>query len=226
MAGAALSVEAGRLHRGDLPAMTLASALLVVLTAAQLWPIGWMEVFGFVSGGVCVWLIVREHPWTWPVGMLNNLVFFAMFWDARLYADMSLQALYFTLAAYGWWQWLHGGGDGGVLEVSRTGRGEWIALGSVVPVATLGLHWLLVAASDAAPWADAFTTALCLAAQYLLTRKRIENWAFWIAADAVYVPMYLSRDLPLTALLYAVLLAMCLVGWRTWLRSAPTGVPA
>ena len=203
--------------------MASVSLLLIALTATRRWSIGWTEVLGFVTGGICVWLIVREHPWTWPVGMLNNAVFFVLFLDARLYADMSLQVLYFGLAIGGWYLWLHGGGDGGTLAISRTTRPEWLALIGGLPLGTLALQRLLVATGDAAPWADAATTALCLAGQYLLTRKRIENWAFWIAADAIYVPMYLSRQLPLTALLYAGLLAMCVIGWRSWHRAHRAG---
>ena len=86
-----------------------------------------------------------------------------------------------------------------------------------------------MAVNGAAPWGDAVTTALSLAAQYLMCRKRVENWYFWIAADVIYVPLYLDRDLPLTAALYAVFLLMCLAGLRAWLaawRSRRAGVPA
>ena len=82
---------------------------------------------------------------------------------------------------------------------------------------------VLLWVNDAAPLWDAMTTVLSLAAQYLLCRKRFENWWFWIAADVIYIPLYVNRQLPLTAVLYAVFLAMCLVGVREWSRSLKQG---
>jgi nicotinamide mononucleotide transporter len=87
-----------------------------------------------------------------------------------------------------------------------------------IPSGTWILREILLAVNGAAPLWDAVTTVLSLAAQYLLCRKRLENWIFWIAADIVYVPLYLSRALPLTAVLYGVFLLMCVVGVRDWWR--------
>ena len=98
-----------------------------------------------------------------------------------------------------------------------------LVLAAAIPIGTWGLREILLAVNGAAPFWDSLTTVLSLAAQYLLCRKRFENWFFWIAADVVYVPLYLSRHLPLTAVLYAVFLAMCLVGVREWHRSMRKG---
>jgi nicotinamide mononucleotide transporter len=95
-----------------------------------------------------------------------------------------------------------------------------------IPLCTWGLREILIAVNGAAPFWDSLTTVLSLAAQYLLCRKRFENWFFWIAADVIYIPLYLSRHLPLTAVLYAVFLAMCLIGVREWNRSLRKGAVA
>ena len=92
-------------------------------------------------------------------------------------------------------------------------------MAAAIPVGTWALREILLAVNGAAPFWDAATTVLSLAAQYLLGRKRVENWLLWIAADLIYIPLYLSRALPLTAVLYAAFLAMCLIGWRDWRRS-------
>jgi nicotinamide mononucleotide transporter len=176
-----------------------------------------------VTGGICVWLVVREHLWNWPVGLANNVFFFVLFLRGRLYADMGLQVVYFGLGIYGWLNWLFGGENRTVLKVSRTTRIEWLVLVGAVPLGTWGLREILVAVNGAAPFWDSLTTVLSLAAQYLLCRKRLENWLFWIAADLVYIPLYLSRHLPLTAVLYTVFLGMCLVGGREWRRSLREG---
>jgi len=199
------------------------SALVLLLSYRAWWPIGIAEAWGFVTGGVCVWLVVREHLWNWPVGLANNIFFFVLFLQGRLFADMSLQIVYFGLGIYGWLNWILGGENRTTLKISRTTRAEWVALTTAIPLATWGLREILLAVNGAAPFWDSLTTVLSLAAQYLLCRKRFENWFFWIAADVIYVPLYLSRQLPLTAVLYAVFLAMCLVGVREWKRSMRKG---
>lgn len=154
---------------------------------------------------------------TWPIGLANNVLFFVLFYEARLFADMALQAVYFALGCYGWWVWI-AGREGSDSKPSRTTRREWIVLTVALPAITLGLRAVLIRSGGAAPFFDALTTALSLAAQLLLARKRVENWALWIATDLIYVPLYLSRGLVLTALLYGVFLAMCIAGWRDWRR--------
>jgi nicotinamide mononucleotide transporter len=176
------------------------------------------EVIGFVSGGICVWLAVRQHHWNWPIGLLNNLVFFVLFWDRRLYGDMGLQVVFFILGVYGWWNWLRRGPDQTRLKPVRTSPLEMLFVLLFIVGFTFGLRELLVQLQGAAPFWDALTTAISLGAQYLLCRKRLENWYLWIIADAIYVPLYLSRELPLTAILYGVFLLMCIVGSITWRR--------
>lgn len=183
----------------------------------DLFDTSWTEILGFLSGGACVWLAVRRHVLTWPVGLANNALFFALFYEARLYADMALQTVYFGLGCYGWWIWI-GKRDGSGPAITRARRAEWIVLLATLPAMTVGLRAILVASGGAAPFLDALTTALSLAAQLLLARKRLENWALWILTDLIYVPLYLSRGLVLTAVLYAIFLAMCVVGWRDWRR--------
>jgi nicotinamide mononucleotide transporter len=197
--------------------MAIGSAALLLATGMRWWPLSMTEALGFATGGTCVWLCVREHIWNWPLGLANNVVFFALFWHSRLFADMGLQTVYFAFGVYGWWNWLHGSQKHGALEITRTPLHEALALAALTPLVTWGLWALLVSAHDAAPFLDALTTVLSLVAQYLLCRKRLENWVVWIVVDAIYVPLYLSRNLHLTALLYAAFLVMCIYGLRAWL---------
>jgi nicotinamide mononucleotide transporter len=199
--------------------MAAISVLILVASYRGWWSIGVAEAWGAVTGGVCVWLIVREHTWNWPIGLANNVVFFVLFLRSRLFADMGLQVVFFGLGVYGWLNWLFGGEQRSSLQISRTTRTEWMSLLVGIPLATWGLREILVAVQGASPFWDSLTTVLSLSAQYLLCRKRFENWFFWIAADIIYIPLYLSRDLPLTAMLYAVFLVMCLIGVNQWNRS-------
>lgn len=198
------------------------SAALIVCSWQKWLPIDLTEAFGFATGAICVWLVTRGNIWNWPIGLANNIFFGILFWRAGLFADFGLQGVYFALGIWGWWQWLRGGPDHGALKVTRTTHCEWIRLLIGIPAATFGLRELLIVVNGAAPFWDALTTILCLAAQYLLCRKRFENWWFWIAADLIYVPLYLNRNLPLTAVLYAAFIVLCLIGLRRWKQELST----
>ena len=199
--------------------LPIVGVLVVIASYLKWWPISVIEAWGFATGGTCVWLVVREHLWNWPIGLANNVVFFVLFFQSRLYADMGLQVIYFGLGAYGWLNWTYGGEKRTALTISRTTRTEWLAILVAIPLGTWGLREILLTVSGAAPFWDSLTTVLSLAAQYLLCRKRLENWYLWIATDVVYVPLYFSRQLPLTAVLYAVFLFMCTIGLKEWTRS-------
>jgi len=196
--------------------MLVISAVMLGLSWFSIWSLGMTDTLGFVTGGVCVWLVVREHVANWPIGLANNLVFFVLFLQARIYADMTLQIVYFGLGVFGWWEWLRGGPNRQALTISLSRWGEWIGLTVFIPLAIWSMYLVLIHVNDAVPFWDSLTTVLSLAAQFLLCLKRLENWFFWIAADLIYVPMYLSRSLPLTAVLYGIFLIMCLFGLFQW----------
>ena len=202
-------------------AVVLASLLLVVAAAVDLLPASLLEAAGFATGAVSVWLVVRESTWTWPVGIANNVVFVVLFFEARLFADMALQFVYVALSLLGWWYWLHGGEGGRRRRVGRVGAAEAAVLGALTAAATLALTLYLRAIGDSAPFLDALTTCLSLAATYLMARKLIDNWFVWIAADVVYIPLYVWKSLPLTAILYTVFLVMCVRGVFAWRASIP-----
>ena len=176
----------------------------------------WVEVAGFVTGGVSVWLYARENVWAWPVGLANSACWLVLFWASRLYLDAGLQLVYVGLGVWGWYWWLRGGEQPGELRVARTRRWEALLLAAIGVVGTAGLWWAMTAVSDALPLPDAATTVVSLIAQYMLTRKLIGNWWCWIAVDAAYVVMYTSQHLYLTAVLQPVFIAICVMGLRRW----------
>ncbi|MFG3198524.1 nicotinamide riboside transporter PnuC [Streptomyces sp. NPDC048208] len=187
--------------------------------------VAWSELLGFATGAVCVWLCVRASVWNFPVGIANNLFFLVLFWSARLYADAWLQVVYLVLAAYGWLTWLRGGDRRSRRRMGHASRSTLCVLLALLVPVTWGLTVLLTRAHDSAPFWDALTTALSLAAQWLLNAKQIENWYFWIAADLVYIPLYFAKGLDLTGIVYMLFLAMCLVGWRSWRRELAAAPP-
>ena len=187
------------------------------------WTMTWTEVAGFVTGALCVWLVVRQNVWTFPVGIANNVFFIVLFVQAGLYADAGLQVVYIGLGALGWYWWLHGGPERTRLAVRRTPRAMWPALALGLVATTLLLTWLLTTYTDSTvAAADALTTAMSLTAQLMLNRKWIGSWWVWIAVDVLYVGLYAYKGLHLTALLYLLFIGLCvrgLVEWRAAMRS-------
>ncbi|MCX6545688.1 MAG: nicotinamide riboside transporter PnuC [Acidobacteria bacterium] len=181
---------------------------------------GPFEIVGVVTGILGVWLTTRQKIWCWPVGLVSVIAFIVVFFEAKLYAAMGLQVVYVVLASYGWYAWLHGGTDHGELRVSR------ISNRILVPLTALGLAstallgvWLQRRTDEALPFLDAFTTSFSLVAQWMQTRKHLENWSLWVVVDLIYISMSLTQGLRLTAGLYAVYVVLALLGYRDWRRS-------
>jgi len=151
---------------------------------------------------------------------VNVVLYAIVFYEAKLYADMGLQVVYAALSVYGWYAWIRGGTGGGALEVSKSPRRELLI--SIVAAAAFAviLGTLLRRATDAAlPYIDSTLTSFSLAAQWLMTRKLLENWVIWASVDVVYVGMFYFKALYLTSALYAVFLVLALLGYREWKRA-------
>jgi nicotinamide mononucleotide transporter len=177
----------------------------------------WSEALGFLTGAICVWLCVKENIWNWPTGIANNIFYVIVFLHTGLYGDAGLQFVYIAIAIYGWWNWLHGGAERSELRVRRASAGALIGYAALTGVATAALFSLLHRYTNSTvPLSDAVTTALSLTAQYMMTRKILENWWFWITADVIYIVLYVYKGLLLTAVLYAIFLAMCIAGIKRW----------
>lgn len=184
-----------------------------------------LELIAVAFGLATVYLAARESVWNWPTGMVNVGLYTIIFYQAKLYADMGLQVVYFALAVYGWYEWLHGGAQRGPLHVTRAPRRLLLALAAAAVAFATGLSLLLGRYTDAAvPAADSALTTASLVAQFLMTRKYLENWPLWVAADVAYVALFISRGLYLTAAQYLVFTFLALYAWREWHRSWKAGV--
>ncbi len=179
-----------------------------------------LEMVAAAFGIVSVWLSTREHIASWPTALVNVALYFVVFQRARLYADMGLQAIYFALSLYGWYEWKYGGAGRTELPVSRTSRREALVLVPLGLVGSAALGAILMRTTDAAlPWLDSALAVTSLLAQWMMTRKLLENWLVWIVADVAYVAMFLSKALYVTAGLYFVFLLLAIKGWIDWRRS-------
>lgn len=179
-----------------------------------------LEFIAVVVTLIAVYLTTRQIIWCWPLGLISVNLYAAVFFHAKLYADMGLQALYFGLAVYGWWAWLHGGEDHGKLQVTLASRRMKTALVVVGVVSGVVLGQTLNRFTDASlPFMDSILTSFSLVAQWMQTRKNLEAWLVWLAVDVFYVGMFLYKGLYPTAGLYAVFLYLALLGYMEWKRS-------
>jgi nicotinamide mononucleotide transporter len=179
-----------------------------------------LEALAALFGVVSVYLSVRQNIWSWPTAIVNVALYTVVFYQSRLYADMGLQVIYVVLSFYGWYQWLYGGKNRTELQVSRTPRRVAFLL-IVIGVAAAGsLGSLLHRTTNAAlPYLDSATTATSLVAQWMMTRKLLENWLVWVAVDVVYIGMFIYKSLYITAGLYLVFLILSATGYFRWRRS-------
>lgn len=179
-----------------------------------------LEWIAAIAGAVSVYLSARENIWNWPTAIVNLGLYIIVFQRTGLYSDMGLQVVFLLLSIYGWYQWLYGGTNRTELTVSRASARDWLIALSIAAV-----FWIILARNTARlpgvalPYLDSGLATISLVAQWMMTRKMLENWVLWIIVDVVYVPMYVYKHLPVTAVLYAVFLALAVLGLRSWWRS-------
>ena len=179
-----------------------------------------LEIIAVVVTLAAVYLTVRQIIWCWPLGMVSVVLYAAVFYQSKLYADMGLQVLYFALAVYGWWAWLHGSEDHGRLAVSRTSLAMFGSLALIGTLAAIVMGQTLYRLTDASlPFMDSALTSFSIVAQWMQTRKKLEAWLIWLAVDVFYVGMFLYKGLYPTAGLYALFLYLAFMGFVEWRRS-------
>ncbi|WP_235835170.1 nicotinamide riboside transporter PnuC [Piscinibacter terrae] len=193
-------------------------------SAFTLWGSGitWLEIVAFVLAVAMVVLNIRVNAWAWPLAIVSSLLYFALFWNSKLYGDASLQIFFAAVAGWGWWQWLRGTtAEGDALTVRTLGpNGRWLALLALALAYPATALFLQHYTDTDVAWGDAFPTAASVVGQWLLGRKFVENWPTWVVVNVVSVGLFAYKGLWLTVVLYALFIAMSFVGWRQWRQMA------
>jgi nicotinamide mononucleotide transporter len=180
-----------------------------------------IELAAVLLGLANVGLLVRRSIWNYPFGLAMVSLYAAIFWQARLYSEAGLQVFFFVVQIYGWVLWARHGGQQGPVGVSWMNGRERAGWGAVTAALSLSLGWFMHRFTNAAmPFADSAIAGASIAAQFLLSFRRIENWVLWIVIDAASIALYINRDLLLTAGLYVVLLGLSVLGLREWIAAA------
>ena len=179
-----------------------------------------LEVLAVVLAIAYLMLAIRQNIWCWPCAAVSTACYVYLFIDARLYMESLLNVFYLAMAFYGWYSWARPGGRDSTLPVTRYPlRAHVIAI--LVIGALAGLFgYLLATYSDAAyPYIDSMTTWAAIWTTFLVARKVLENWWYWLVIDTVSIFLYWDRGLQLTALLFALYVVMIPFGLLSWTRS-------
>ena len=194
-----------------------------------------LEIAANVLMTVSIVLAGRNNIHSWWIGIVGCVLFAVLFYQVNLYADVLLQLFFIVTCVIGWLQWLQWrrGAGGQPLPITRTG---WRSLAWIVPAgfAAVFIYGMLLHrfTNAYAPFIDSAVLVFSIIAQFLLMSRRIETWGFWLLVNTVAVPLYYSRGLHLTAVLYAAYWINALVSWYWWgvqarrAAAAPLPVPA
>ena len=196
------------------------------------YPMSYLEFFGTAAGAIAVWLSAKGNIWSWPIGIVNVILLFFLFFQVQLYPDMFLQLFFFITNLIGWWRWANprsGEEDKRKeLKISRMPMRQLLLFTFAGIASTLifgrmasRLHiWLpdIFNRPSAFPYIDSLVTILSIMATFLMIQKKVECWAVWIAIDAVATGMYFVKEIKLVSLEYLVFCFIAAFGLWNWAR--------
>ncbi len=180
----------------------------------------WLEIAGVVTTILGIWLTTRRLLICWPITLISDVIYLVVFYRARLLSDALLQIFFLAFTLYGWWYWQRGVREEGEVRVVRLGGQAMLGGLAAGAVGSVVLGELAKQVHAALPYLDATLASYSLVASWWAARKHIANWWLWIAVDLVYIGEYIYKDLRLTALLYAGLVALAVLGVRDWRRAS------
>jgi nicotinamide mononucleotide transporter len=175
-----------------------------------------LEVINFILSVAGVWLTAKEKIINWPIGIAASLLSIYIFYTSSLFGDASLNVFYVIIGFYGWYEWMHGGDKKEALKISKSGKRTLFLLLIITIPSCAFLGKVLSYTNSNVPYWDGITTALSLAATWMMARKLIENWLVWIFTDLLYVGLYLIKHLYLFSLLYFIFTALAVYGYYQW----------
>ena len=169
-------------------------------------------------------LAARRHVACWPVGIIGVILAFFVYVQARLYSDATLQVVYLGLSIYGWIQWQKTNGDAHV-RVHVMDRGLHLRVIASGVLLGLGLGWFWSIFQAALPFVDGLTTSFSILTTWLVARKYLENWLYWIAIDIVCIGVYIDRRIDAFVYLFVLYTILSVWGWRTWRKERADCMP-
>jgi nicotinamide mononucleotide transporter len=198
----------------------VASLLLLLIPFQRLMPIelSLLETVAVITYAWSVWLLAKNNPLGWWIGLVGTALYGVVFYQAKLYAEVGLQGFYWITSLQAIYIWLRGGQDHREKPVGHISKKGLILTVVLAIISVFALRSFLIAIRGAAPFWDALTTVMSLVAHLYLMGRLVESWYLWISVDIIYVPLYASRNLYLTSVLYAIFGLMAWSGLRNFQR--------
>lgn len=180
-----------------------------------------LEAVSVLLGIAYLVLAIRESLWCWPAAFVSSVLTMAVVFEARLYSEVALNAYYAAVAVYGWYQWHYGGRRSGAAELPIS---VWplkmhaFAIGGSLALSAV-IGWFMSRHTAAAfPYLDAFVTVSSVVTTYMVARKVLENWLYWLVVDSLALYLYWQRELYLYVGLFALYLVLVVIGLARWHR--------
>lgn len=175
-----------------------------------------VEIIAVVFSLICTWLAVKKHILNWPMGIIAVAAYMILFYREKLYADMLLQVIFMIQGFYGWYNWIYKkeAKDLNVGMLSLTSK--IIYLFVIILFSTIWCYFLINYTNASSPIVDSFVSTTSLVANWLMARKKIENWILWILADAIYIALFWYKELYLSSFIYLVFLILAFKGYKDW----------
>jgi nicotinamide mononucleotide transporter len=186
----------------------------------------WLEYIAVFSGIASVWYSRKEHILVYPVGLVNTIIYIYLSFKFHLPGEASVNFYYTVMSIYGWYMWLKKDQQQeAVLHISWSDKQMWIYQLLFFAFFYTAIYFSLVFLKDnffegAIPWADAFASATAFTGMWLMTRKKVESWYWWIATDFASIPLYFVKGLVFTSVYYFILLVFAFWGLAEWKKRA------
>lgn len=176
-----------------------------------------LEVFATIFGLLSVWFSLKENILVFPTGIVNTSIYVYILFYAGLFGDMSINMYYFAMSIYGWYYWSKKTDNNSHVQIRySTNKEKKQSLILLVISYAVILYILKKYTSSTVPYIDSLTTAIFFVGMWLMAKKIIDNWVYWIIADIITIPLYIYKGLTITAFQYAVFTAFAIAGYITW----------
>ena len=185
-----------------------------------------LEIIAVIFGFLSVWYSKQENILVYPTGIISTVIFVYLLWQWQLLGDMMINIYYSSMSIYGWYVWTRKREDDSYIPITRTTSKEnlWSVL---IFVLTAGFTVTVYSAFDKwdswTAYVDTLTTGIFFVGMWLMARKKLENWTYWIIGDVISVPLYFYKGLTFTSLQYLLFTIIAIYGYRTWKRSLSSG---
>ena len=181
-----------------------------------------LEAVAVLLGLLSVWFAKRDHIAVYPSGMLSTGIFVYILFQANLLGDMLINAYFFVMSIYGWYFWIQKEGNQVLNPIAKMNSKEFkwaivLFFGAVLFV--IGIYLFFDKWTDWTAPVDTFTTALFFVGMWLMARRKIEHWIFWIVGDVISVPLYLYKGLGLTSIQYLIFTLIAILGYIQWKKT-------